>query len=80
MRKRRNASVNPDTAPKREIKVQAKTTKQEHKVALTYAKAEKAQAVASKRKWLVILIGMVLAVAAFFKFISFAHSIILAAS
>ena len=68
MRKRRNASVHPDTAPKREIKVQAKTTKQEHKVALTYAKAEKAQAVASKRKWLVILIGMILAVAAFFKF------------
>ena len=68
MRKRRNASVNPDVAPKREIKVQAKTTKQEHKVALTLAKAEKARAVASKRKMLIVLIGMVMAIAAFFKF------------
>jgi hypothetical protein len=32
------------------------------------AKAEKAKAVASKRKWLVILIGMIMAIAAFFKF------------
>jgi len=68
MRKRRNASVHPDVAPKREIRAEAKTNKYEHKVALTIAKTEKAQAVASKRKWLVILIGMVLAVAAFFKF------------
>ena len=68
MRKRRNASVNPDVAPKREIKVKAKTTKQEHKVALTYAKAEKAQAVSNKRKWTFMLIALVLSAAAFMKF------------
>lgn len=68
MRKRRAAAVHPSSIPKREIRVEAKTTKQEHKVALTYAKAEKARAVASKRKMLIILLGIFIAIAAFFKF------------
>ena len=61
MRKRRRESVAPTTVPKREVKAEAKTSKQEYKVDLTLAKAEKAQATANKRKWLVILIGLVLA-------------------
>ena len=45
-----------------------KTARTQGRVDLTMAKAEKAKAVASKRKWLVILIGMIMAIAAFFKF------------
>jgi len=68
MRKRRRESVDPTTAPKREVRVEKKTSKQEYKVDLTLAKAQKAQATANKRKYLVILIGMILAAVAFFKF------------
>ena len=68
MRKRRRESVAPTTVPKREVKAEAKTSKQEYKVDLTLAKAAKHQATANKRKYLVILIGMALAAAAFFKF------------
>ncbi len=46
----------------------AKTSRSEAKANLTLAKAEKAKQVAAKRKWLVILIGMIMGIAAFFKF------------
>lgn len=46
----------------------AKTSRSEAKANLTLAKAEKAKQVAAKRKWLVILIGMIMAIAGFFKF------------
>ena len=60
MRRRRNASVDPDMAPKREGKSEAKSTKKATKkagkVELILAKAQLATAKASKRKSLVALI------------------------
>ena len=45
-----------------------KTARTQGRVELTMAKAEKVKEVASKRKWLVILIGMIMGIATFFKF------------
>ena len=56
MSKRRNASVDPDMAPKREVRAEAKVTKKAGKVDLILAKAQLATAKASKRKALVALI------------------------
>jgi len=56
MRRRRNASVDPSTTPKREGKSEAKATKKAGKVELILAKAQLATAKASKRKSLVALI------------------------
>ena len=58
MRRRRNASVDPASAPKRE----AKATKKAGKVDRILAKAELAKAKASKRKWLVFLLGFGIAI------------------
>ncbi len=60
MSKRRNASVNPDSAPKREVRAEAKVTKKAGKVDLILAKAQLATAKASKRKALVALIVVAL--------------------
>tara|TARA_R110002126_G_scaffold5084_7_gene26688 strand:+ start:3323 stop:3574 length:252 start_codon:yes stop_codon:yes gene_type:complete len=58
MRRRRNASVDPASAPKRE----AKATKKAGKVDRILAKAELAKAKAEKRKWLVFLLGFGIAI------------------
>ena len=58
----RNASVNPDMAPKREVRAEAKATKKSGKVDLILAKAELATAKAQKRKWLVFLLGFGIAI------------------
>ena len=62
MRRRRAASVNPDSAPKREVRVEAKVTKKAGKVDLILAKAQLALAKAEKRKWLVFLLGFGIAI------------------
>ena len=62
MRRRRNASVNPDMAPKREVRAETKVTKKAGKVDLILAKAQLATAKASKRKWLVFLLGFGIAI------------------
>jgi len=62
MRRRRNASVNPDSAPKREVRAEAKVTKKAGKVDLILAKAQLALAKAEKRKWLVFLLGFGIAI------------------
>ena len=62
MSKRRNASVDPDSAPKREVRAEAKVTKKAGKVDLILAKAQLALAKAQKRKWLVFLLGFGIAI------------------
>ena len=62
MRRRRNASVDPDMAPKREVRAEAKVTKKAGKVDLILAKAQLALAKAEKRKWLVFLLGFGIAI------------------
>jgi len=62
MRRRRNASVDPDSAPKREVRAEAKVTRKAGKVDLILAKAQLATAKASKRKWLVFLLGFGIAI------------------
>ena len=46
----------------------AKAARTDAKANLILAKSEKAKQTAAKRKWLVFLLGMVMAIAAFFKF------------
>jgi len=62
MRRRRNASVNPDMAPKREVRAETKVTKKAGKVDLILAKAQLSLAKAQKRKWLVFLLGFGIAI------------------
>lgn len=64
-RRTRRRDVSSDSkADKRDNKVDAKVTKTSAKADLIDAKARKAMAVAQKRKWLVILIGI--GIAAFY--------------
>lgn len=65
-RRRRSGEATGQT--RTEQRTGAKTSRSEAKANLTLAKAEKAKQVAAKRKWLVILIGMIMAIAGFFKF------------
>jgi hypothetical protein len=60
--RRRNASVNPEMAPKKEVRAEAKATKKSGKVDLILAKAELATAKAQKRKWLVFILGFGIAI------------------
>ena len=65
IRRTRRKDVSSDSkADKRDNKVDAKVTKTSAKADLIDAKARKAMAVAQKRKWLVILIGI--GIAAFY--------------
>ena len=68
IRKRRYRTDSQYSTSKLEQRTGAKTSRSEAKANLTLAKAEKAKQVAAKRKWLVILIGMIMGIAAFFKF------------
>jgi len=68
IRKRRYRTDGQYSNSKLEQRTGAKTSRSEAKANLTLAKAEKAKQVAAKRKWLVILIGMIMAIAGFFKF------------
>jgi len=65
IRRTRRRDVASDTkSDKRDNKVDAKVTKTSAKANLIDAKARKSMAVAQKRKWLVILIGI--GIAAFY--------------
>ena len=67
-RKRYREDGQYDGTSRIEQRTGAKTSRSEAKANLTLAKAEKAKQVAAKRKWLVILIGLIMAIAGFFKF------------
>ena len=64
IRRKREKDILPDESPgpdRRDDKQDKKVDKRESKVDLINAKANKAMAVAQKRKWLVILIGIAIA-------------------
>ena len=63
-RRNREKDILPEESPgvdRRDDKKDHKSDKRESKVELIDAKARKAEAVAKKRKWLVILIGIAIA-------------------
>ena len=62
MRRRRNASIDPETTPKREVRADAKETKKDRKVDLILAKAELKTAKGVARKWVFALIAIGLVV------------------
>ena len=69
MRRRRRRGVETtDGTTRIEQRTGAKAARTDAKANLILAKSEKAKQTAAKRKWLVFLLGMVMAIAAFFKF------------
>jgi len=68
MRRRRRRGVETTDGPTRiEQRTGAKTSRTEAKTNLTLAKAKKAEMVASKRRWLVFLIGIAMSAYMLFK-------------
>jgi len=66
--RRRRRSVEATGQTRTEQRTGAKAARTDAKANLILAKSEKAKQTAAKRKWLVFLLGMVMAIAAFFKF------------
>ena len=68
MRRRKRSVEATDGTTRIEQRTGAKAARTDAKANLILAKSEKAKQTAAKRKWLVFLLGMVMAIAAFFKF------------
>jgi len=67
-RKRRYRTTGQLPNSRIEERTKAKTTRTQNRVDLTLAKARKAEMVGQKRKYLVILIALLMSIAAYFKF------------